>query len=186
MDLIYLRHGRTDWNDLHRLQGRSDVPLNESGIEGAKKAAKVLKNYRFDGVYCSPLLRTRQTLEYAYPGAEPIYDDRLMEWCFGVHEGKRMPGDFFEKYWRFGQERVEGGELIEDVVARVSEFYRDIKKRHPDGLVLVVSHGGVSGAMHGAVYGVSAGENLSEYCLPNTTPVLFREGQAPIYLEEEK
>ncbi len=185
MNLIYLRHGQTQWNVERRLQGRTDIPLNEVGIEGAKRAGKILSQYRFDGIYCSPLIRARQTLEYAYPDAVPVFDERIAEWSFGPLEGKPFPPDFFSRRWIFGQPPIPGVEQMEDLVARVSSFYQEIKKKHPAGTVLVVSHGGISGALHGAIYGVKEGESLSQYCLPNSTPVLFREGQAPLILQEE-
>ncbi len=185
MDLIFLRHGKTDWNNDGRLQGRTDVPLNKEGIAGAKAAGEILKNEKFDAVYCSPLLRTRQTLQYAYPYTPPILDNRLLEWCFGSFEGKKMPRDFFVHWWTFGQTRVEGVELIEDVVARATDFYREVKEKYPNGRVLVVSHGGFSASLHGAIYGVKDGESLSQYLLPNSTPVLFREGQPPVMLGGE-
>ena len=185
MDLIFLRHGQTQWNVERRLQGKTDIPLNEVGIEGAKRAGKVLSKYRFDAIYCSPLTRTRQTLEYAYPAGSPIFDDRLAEWSFGPLEGQPMPEDFFSHRWIFGQPVIEGVEQIEDVVARVLDFYNEIRDKHRNDTVLVVAHGGISGALHGAIYGVKPGESLSSYCLPNSVPVLFRDGQAPIILQEE-
>lgn len=185
MDLIFLRHGQTQWNVERRLQGRTDIPLNEVGIEGAKKAGKILSKYHFDAVYTSPLTRALQTLQYAYPNGAPILDDRLAEWSFGPMEGQPMPEDFFSHRWIFGQPVIEGVEQIEDVVARVSDFYQEIRERHAKETVLLVAHGGISGALHGAIYGVQEGESLSPYCLPNSIPVLFREGQAPIILQEE-
>ncbi len=184
MELIYLRHGLTPWNVERRLQGQSDVPLNEAGISDAKRVGKILQKYTFDAIYCSPLLRTRQTLEYALPGAIPILDDRLTEWCFGPFEGGQFPEDFFRNWWVLGRERVDGMEIIEDVIARAKDFYSEVKEKHPDGRILVVSHGGFSGALYGAIYGIENGENLSKHCLPNTTPVLFREGEEPIVLQE--
>ena len=185
MDLVYLRHGQTDWNVLGRIQGRTDIPLNSVGIEGAELAGRILAKYRFDAVYCSPLTRTRQTLEHACPGTSAIYDPRLLEWSFGPYEGKIVPNNIFGKYWKIGCERVEGMELIEDVINRASSFYSEIKEKHGNERVLVVSHGGFSAALYATVYGVNAEESLSKYCLPNSTPVLFREGQAPLILKEE-
>ena len=183
MELIYLRHGQTEWNVTGRLQGRSDVPLNDVGIEGAKRAGEILKQYSFDAIFCSPLTRTVQTLQYALPDAKPELDDRLLEWSFGPLEGKVFPWDSFRDRWYFGQPPIDGVEQIEDVVARISEFYQEKKALYPNGRILVVSHGGVSGALHGAVYGIKEGENLSPYCLPNTTPFLFEEGKEPKILE---
>ncbi len=185
MDLVFLRHGQTDWNLTGRLQGRTDVPLNSTGIEGAKLAGEILRKYRFDAVYCSPLSRTRQTLEYACPGASAIYDPRLLEWSFGPYEGKTFSKDWFADRWKLGCEREIGLELIEDVIDRAADFYNETKEKHANDRILVVSHGGFSGALYAVMYGVEKGESLSKYCLPNATPVLFREGQAPIILTEE-
>ncbi|MBO5248753.1 MAG: histidine phosphatase family protein [Clostridia bacterium] len=182
MDLIYLRHGQTDWNKQGKLQGRTDIPLNENGIFGARSAGEVLSRYHFDAIYCSPLIRAQQTLQHACPSAVPILDERLSEWSFGPLEGQPVPSDFYSHRWFFGQPPILGMEQIEDVVARVCEFYAEIKQKHPQGTVLVVSHGGVSAAMHCAVYGIPKNENLSRYCLPNSMPVLFREGHPPVIL----
>lgn len=185
MNLIFLRHGQTDWNVEHRLQGSTDVPLNAVGIAEARAAGKILSRFSFDAVYCSPLMRARQTLEYACPGAKPVIDERIQEWNFGPLEGQCLPGDFFAERWRLGQPPIEGVEQLEDLIARVSAFFRDLNEKHSGQTVLVVSHGGVSGAMYAAVYGVREGENLSKHCLPNATPVLFGEGQALVLHGED-
>ena len=53
--LYIMRHGKTDWNVLHKLQGRTDIPLNEEGRNMARKAAAIYKDINFDVCYCSPL-----------------------------------------------------------------------------------------------------------------------------------
>lgn len=186
MDLIFLRHGQTDWNLAGRLQGRTDIPLNDTGIQSAEKARKILKNYHFDAIYCSPLLRARQTLEVACPNASAIYDDRLMEWSFGPWEGVRYDRKVFEDRWVLGRDPIEGMEQIEDVIARAKSFYEDIAKKHENDCVLIVSHGGFSASLRVAICGMKPEENLWKYCLPNATPVLFRPGQDPIILEEDR
>ena len=64
--IIYLfRHGETDWNKERRLQGHSDIPLNEFGRELAVKTAAALKEkgITFDRAFCSPLNRAFETAE---------------------------------------------------------------------------------------------------------------------------
>ena len=61
--LYIIRHGRTDWNDMHKLQGRTDTELNEDGIRMAERAAKEYGEIHFDVCYCSPLKRAKQTAE---------------------------------------------------------------------------------------------------------------------------
>ena len=79
--LYIMRHGKTDWNAKHKLQGRTDIPLNEEGIQMAEQAKEKYKDVNFDICYCSPLVRAKQTAEIVLEGRNiPIvYDDRLME-----------------------------------------------------------------------------------------------------------
>ena len=57
--LYIMRHGRTDWNERNKLQGRTDIPLNAAGRKMAEEAAAVYKNVPLDVCYCSPLARAR-------------------------------------------------------------------------------------------------------------------------------
>lgn len=86
-----LRHGRTDWNEEHRLQGEVDIPLNETGRQMAYDAAEKYKDIDFDICYCSPLKRAQETarifLADRNPAVEIITDNRLHEMCFGDYEG---------------------------------------------------------------------------------------------------
>ena len=79
--LYIMRHGRTDWNDRHKLQGRTDVPLNEEGRRMAEKAAEEYRDIPLDVCWCSPLIRARETAEIVLRGRDvPILtDDRLRE-----------------------------------------------------------------------------------------------------------
>ena len=91
-----LRHGRTDWNEEHRLQGEVDIPLNETGRQMAYDAAEKYKDIDFDICYCSPLKRAQETarifLADRNPAVEIITDNRLHEMCFGDYEGGRISG----------------------------------------------------------------------------------------------
>ena len=185
MELIFLRHGQTDWNLFGKLQGQTDVPLNGEGEAQAREAGKILAGYTFDAVFCSPLIRARRTLELACPGLSAQADPRLSEWCFGPHEGRVVPETEFRTFWEYGRACEAGCEAIEDVIVRVLDFYREKLAAYPDGRLLVVSHGGVSAAMYAAVYGMREGENLRRCCLPNAVPVLFREGKEPFVLKEK-
>ena len=61
--LYIMRHGKTDWNVLHKLQGRTDIPLNEEGRRMAEAAREKYKDINFDVCYCSPLIRARETAQ---------------------------------------------------------------------------------------------------------------------------
>ena len=77
--LYIMRHGKTDWNVLHKLQGRTDIPLNEEGRNMARKAADIYKDINFDVCYCSPLKRAKETAEILLEGRNiPIIRQRTV------------------------------------------------------------------------------------------------------------
>lgn len=71
--LYIMRHGKTDWNAKHKLQGRTDIPLNEEGIQMAEQAKEKYKDVNFDICYCSPLVRAKQTAEIVLEGRNLLY-----------------------------------------------------------------------------------------------------------------
>lgn len=84
-----MRHGKTDWNAKHKLQGRTDIHLNEDGRMMAEKAWKEYRDIHFDICYCSPLSRARETAEIVLKerNVPIVIDERLIEMCFGKYEG---------------------------------------------------------------------------------------------------
>ena len=87
--LYIMRHGKTEWNALHKIQGRTDIPLNEEGRLMAEKAWEEYKNLHIDVCYCSPLIRAVETAQIVLKNRDiPIIkDERLMEMSFGDYEG---------------------------------------------------------------------------------------------------
>ena len=84
--LYIIRHGQTELNSRKVLQGRSDHPLNETGVAQAREAAEKLQGVRFDAVWSSPLIRAIQTAEIMAPYAEIQIDERLIEMEYGPYE----------------------------------------------------------------------------------------------------
>ena len=88
--IVYLmRHGQTDWNKEYRLQGATDIPLNEEGRRQAKEAAEKMRDIPFECVYSSPLIRAKETAQIisAFHDIPTVVDDRLKEMSFGIYEG---------------------------------------------------------------------------------------------------
>ena len=85
--LYIIRHGKTDWNVLHKLQGRTDIPLNDEGRRMAEDARRAYRDVHFNVCFCSPLIRARETAEILLRGRDvPILtDERLAEMSFGSY-----------------------------------------------------------------------------------------------------
>ena len=153
--MIYIiRHGKTQWNEMHKLQGRTDIPLNESGREMAKEAAKLYKDVHFDLCYTSPLKRARETAALLLEGRNiPIIpDDRLMEMSFGESEGIENSFDTPELpinvLFHKPEEYVAGpgGESLDELYERTGSFLKEVAyPLHEEGKsVLIVGHGAMN------------------------------------------
>lgn len=156
--LYIMRHGRTDWNDAHRLQGRTDVPLNDEGRRMAERAREEIRDVHFDLCFCSPLRRARETAEIVLRGREiPILEDeRLREMSFGVWEGVAdsflLPDCPVNVLFRAPEEYlvpVEDGESFDELFARTGAFLRDeVEPRLEEGQdILIVGHGAMNCAI---------------------------------------
>ncbi len=134
--MIYIiRHGQTDQNVAHRIQGQRDFPLNDTGEAQAATARDELaaRGIVFHRVWSSPLSRAARTAEIVVGGAvEPVFDDRLKEMDFGPFEGtdlQAMPEDlkfFFKDF--INHPAPEGVERLEDLKARLGAFLEDMKE----------------------------------------------------------
>ena len=92
LPFIFIRHGETDWNRAGLFQGRSDVPLNETGREQAREAARRLANLSVSNVLVSPLKRAVETATLAFPNSLSFIkiEQDLIECDFGSLEGKSI------------------------------------------------------------------------------------------------
>ena len=92
MKLYLIRHGETDWNKEFKIQGSSDIELNEYGRELAFITREGLRHIPFDIAYTSPLKRAKETAEIILGGRNiPLYEDkRVQEACFGSFEGATL------------------------------------------------------------------------------------------------
>ena len=144
MTTLYLvRHGETDWNLARRIQGSTDIPLNETGRAQATTTGRLLASRNWDAVVSSPLgraLETAQLIASQVGLGSPEIVDALAERNYGSAEG--MTGSQIDARWPDGAE-VPGRESREQVTARVLPALVEIAERHPDQAVIVVSHGGV-------------------------------------------
>ncbi len=156
--LYIIRHGITDWNRYQKLQGRTDIPLNEEGRKMAMAAATKYKDVHFDVCYSSPLIRALETARLILKGRDiPIITDvRLMEMSFGIYEGtenyRSTPMKGITEFFRNPEDYSdipEGAESMDDLFSRTGAFLKDIAypllEEGKD--VLIVGHGAMNSSI---------------------------------------
>ena len=144
--LYIIRHGQTELNTKMLMQGRSDHPLNETGLAQAEEAARRLAamGVRIDKVYTSPLKRAVSTAEKIAPGSEIVIDERLIEMDYGPYEGMdlREPAPEVRTFFMdfVNVPAPEGMEPLDEVVKRLGRFLEDIKGEAETSDILVSTH----------------------------------------------
>lgn len=152
--LELVRHGQTDWNLAGRVQGSTDIPLNDTGRRQAHEAGRRLAGTPWDLIVSSPLIRALETARIIageIGGDDPLVVDALRERSFGDAEG--LTGPELDAKRQRG-EAVHGREKRSAVVARARPALEQLALEHPDAAILVVSHGGVIGSLvrHATAY----------------------------------
>ena len=147
--IVLVRHGETDWNRDNRFQGHADPPLNDTGREQARVLAAELGTESFAAAYTSPLRRAAETAAILAGalGIDAVPDESLMEVDVGSWSGltrteveARFP-EGFARWLEYGH-GWDDGETYDELGARVVSGLVDIAARHPDEVVLAVTHGG--------------------------------------------
>ncbi|MEV4108090.1 histidine phosphatase family protein [Nonomuraea sp. NPDC049695] len=142
--IVCLRHGQTLWNVEQRFQGHSDIPLDETGVAQAARAASLLASLRPTLIVSSDLQRANDTaLALArVVGLDVAVDKDLRERGGGQWEG--LTRDEIAARWpeEYAAWEAPDGEPVTDVATRVAGAMRRwAAKLDDDGLLVVASHG---------------------------------------------
>lgn len=164
--LYIIRHGLTDWNKYCKLQGQTDIALNDEGRKMAEKAAREYADVHFDICFSSPLVRAYETAEILLSGRNvPIVtDDRLKEMCFGIYEGlenyRQVRDCPIDTLFRHPEDYVipaEDGESFEQLFKRTGDFLDEkVKPLLEQGKdVVIVGHGAMNSSIVCQIMGLS-------------------------------
>ena len=149
MNLYVIRHGLTKCNVEEKYNGRYDEDIIEEGIQQAIKASHIVKDLDIDLIICSPMKRTKHTMELVnVNNIEVIYDDRLMERETGKLTLTTIDEYYDNEYYNYYSTKpVEGLETLPKLFTRVHSFLDEIKLKYSNKNILLVTHGAVARAI---------------------------------------
>ena len=147
--LYLVRHGQTAWNKEEVFRGRTDIPLDETGLKEAELAGEYFKTLDIEAIHSSPLSRawqTAQKIAQFHPlDVQPL--DGLLDMSFGSWEGhslKEVKETDGERYRQWREEphllKLPGGETLAEVRARAMSALEKAIRKHPEKTVILVSH----------------------------------------------
>lgn len=144
MNLFLLRHQKTIFNSKGILQGSDnsqDIIIDPDYIQAVENNKEIIKKNNITKVYTSPQKRAIQTLN-SYKFESFIVDDRIVEYDFGVWEGKLKQDMVDECYYEWNDNFTDFsyGEGYQLLSARINNFLYDVKNNN-DNNILIVSHG---------------------------------------------
>jgi probable phosphoglycerate mutase len=161
--LIAVRHGETAWNTQSRIQGHTDIPLNETGLWQAERVGQAVAQEAVHAIYSSDLQRARLTaLAIGRSAGLPVQlEEGLRERHFGELEG--LTHDEIHARWPDQARRWKqrdpsygplGGETLSDFHARCVAQLTRLAQRHLGQTIVVVAHGGVLDCFYRAANGI--------------------------------
>jgi probable phosphoglycerate mutase len=140
-ELWLIRHGETEWSAAKRHTGRTDIPLTPTGERQAAALSRSLAGRKFASVLCSPLRRACETCRLAGYGDVASMTDDLLEWDYGVYEGKTTQQIRLEQPgWSIWTSAVVNGESTEQVGRRAQRVIQRTLAANGDVVLFAHAH----------------------------------------------
>ena len=159
MKVYFVRHGQTDLNSpIRRMQGSTNISLNDVGRSQAKEAGQKLKGMGFDLIISSPYKRAYETASIInqYLNIKLITDDRIKERDYGDLETKVFQMEYCSFDFNYDGLHAEDFNHYKN---RLFDFLSDLKTKYSDKKILVVSHNGVIGVLSCLIEGMPEDRN---------------------------
>lgn len=161
LTILLMRHGQTDWNRTGRWQGHADIPLNEVGQQQAEALCQRMHRWPIETIYTSDLQRCRQTAAplaatlNLEPIPTPIWRERDVGDFSGLtgEQARAQYPEVWQKSLR-GMVDPPNGEPFHEVLGRAWRAYEMVTAASSEGIVAVVTHGGLLHALLGQVMGI--------------------------------
>lgn len=179
MKLYITRHGQTEWNALRKIQGRTDIPLNETGKKQAAITRDELRNIKLDYIISSPLSRAVETATIINQvhNLPIIQDERIIERGFGEMEGCHITEIDFTNFWRPEKEHLfPQCEKTTIFYQRVQSFIDEMIHSYENETILVVAHGGVSLPFYTYFHGFPDAQDMRKFMLNNCEIACYEVG----------
>ncbi len=139
-EIVLVRHGETEWSRSGRHTGRTDIALTEGGVLGAQAIGRYLAGRTFAEVLTSPLTRARETCRLAGLASGAQTDANLIEWDYGIYEGRTTPDIRRETPgWSVWLSPITGGESLGQVSTRAEHVIE--RASATAGHVAIFAHG---------------------------------------------
>ncbi|MFT6068348.1 MAG: broad specificity phosphatase PhoE [Bacteriovoracaceae bacterium] len=150
LNFYIFRHGQTDWNAERRIQGHTDIELNDQGRSQAKELKEKVSRLGIQEVFSSDLKRAYETASIALPELNIESRESLREAHFGKAEGRiftevieELGADYFKTHPKYWDLRIEGSETKRECIERVWKALNQIAKSSKSSHIGISSHGGV-------------------------------------------
>ena len=175
MKITLLRHAEVQEEYKGKYNGHIDIGLSVQGKAQAKALAQKFKHIVFERVYCSDLLRAKETLQPFTQAKDAIYTPMLREKSWGEYEGMSYEqivacGVEYNNFTQWVE--ALGGEDIERYTQRIEDFFAQEIFTLTCENVLIVTHSGVIKTLIAIVQNISLEEAFS-YTLPYSGGVVF-------------
>jgi len=135
--IIYFVHGTTFDNATGKCSGWKQVELNDLGKDQAKNLGMVTKDFKFDIIFTSDLIRSIDSANIAWPEHKKVQDRRLRECNYGDYDGESKDLVVYEEHIN---NPFPNGESLKNVEKRIKDFIEDIKQEYNNKTIAIVAH----------------------------------------------